>query len=861
MIKNVSSTFKANCKKDSVKYREYIVIDNKEVDIKGNLSDTAYKDDTFFGKFNLKMLKFETENDIDYKKKEFTYYKEVDGEALKIGTFIVTEVKDSDTFESVNVTAYDYGLKLSNPYTTNLNYKNGNITMFQVVQEICNNCDIELENTSLPNGSFIVDSNQFVNGEKYGDVICIVALENGMFATINSNNKLEFIFTNETDEIIEDYVELDDKRDTQPITSVLVAPSEELATAGAVMKDQALINQYGEHWLKIYDSYFANSTTKCQQLISAIFNQVKGFGYSSFKSEYSFLPYLTLGDKIKFKNKEGKLVDSIILRYETNYDEMILEAPSIINASIEYELPETPEEISKKALVKVDQANGEIELIAKATEELNSKTTQLRLDVDKIEGEISDIADITVTSEGTGTIEVLNVAGDSEPIYLKVRPTTKNLALLYPADNLYPSDDLYPLERYLLFKNGSYEQRYRLPADLWYYNSTTYDEFVLDYNNQRSYVIHRVGVNADGTTYVLDSVTEEDFTYPSIPLTEGDYKISLEGHETAYIYARLMANSIYTNQFATKVELNSKITQVNNEIDLSVSQLATNFDKEVENLQGEINVQAGKVVLKADANGNIVKAELTADPAEGTAFNVKADNINFNGKNFNLTSDNMSIISTNFSVDKNGKVTAKEAEITGGDIRLTSSGKVAKITLIDRDDNSQTLQMSPRIIRWMKGTNALMTLAVLDSPVLGLNSATTSEAVNINPYYTTYKNSSNEETIRLSGSSGNISCVSLTQTSLEKYKMNIERYTGALKEIEKIDVYKYNLKVENKDTKKHIGFIIGDKYRYSKEITNNEDNGVELYSMTSLCLQAIKEQQEIINKLQERVSFLENQKI
>ena len=68
MIKNVSNTYKSNCKKDSVKYREYIVIDNKEVDIKGDLSDTAYKDTTFFGKFNLKMLKFETENDIDYKK-------------------------------------------------------------------------------------------------------------------------------------------------------------------------------------------------------------------------------------------------------------------------------------------------------------------------------------------------------------------------------------------------------------------------------------------------------------------------------------------------------------------------------------------------------------------------------------------------------------------------------------------------------------------------------------------------------------------------------------------------------------------------------------------------------------------------
>lgn len=371
MIKNVSSTFKANCKKDSVKYREYIIIDNKEVDIKGALSDTAYKDDTFFGKFNLKILKFETENDINYKKKEFVYYKEVDGEAIKIGTFIVTDVSDSDTFESVNVTAYDYGLKFANPYTTALNYLDGNVTLFQVIQEICTNCGVELENASLPNGSFIVDSNQFVNGEQYGDVVAQASGINGMFATINSNDKLEFIFTNETNEIIEDYIELNNKRDTHPITSVLVATSEDLETAGAVLKDEALIEQYGEHWLKIYSYGFAYSTIKCQQLVEAIFNQVKGFGYSSFKSEYSFLPYLSLGDKIKLKNKDGSLVDSIVLRYETNYDEITFEAPSIINASVDYELPETPEIISKKALIIADQANSKIASITTQTEEIN----------------------------------------------------------------------------------------------------------------------------------------------------------------------------------------------------------------------------------------------------------------------------------------------------------------------------------------------------------------------------------------------------------------------------------------------------------------------------------------------------------
>lgn len=878
MIKNVSNTFKANCKKDSVKYREYIVIDNKEVDIKGNLSDTAYKDTTFFGKFNLKMLKFETENDIDYKKKEFTYYKEVDGEALKIGTFIVTDVSDSDTFESVNVTAYDYGLKFANPYTTNLDYKNGNITMLQVVQEICNNCDIELENTSLPNGSFIVDSNQFVNGEKYGDVICIIALENGMFATINSNNKLEFIFTNETDEIIEDYVELDDKRDTQPITSVLVAPSKDLETAGAVMKDQILINQYGEHWLKIYDSYFANSTTKCQQLISAIFNQVKGFGYSSFKSEYSFLPYLTLGDKIKFKNKEGKLVDSIILRYETNYDEVVLEAPSIINASIEYELPETPEETSKKALVKVDQANGEIELIAKATEELNSKTAKLRLDVDKIEGQITEIADITTTSEGVGTISVLKVAKDSEPIYLKVRPTTKNLALLYPADNLYPSDDLYPLERYLLFKNGSYEQRYRLPADLWYYNSTTYDEFVLDYDNNRCYVIHRVGVNADGTTYILDSVTEEDFTYPSIPLTEGDYQISLEGHETAYIYARLMAQNIYTDQFVTQVEYKAQVNVTSKEISTLVTSKVgkTEVISSINQSAEAVKVKANKIEIDGVMTAINNNTSTTINGDKITTGSITASQI----KTGTITADKVSsdiITTNNFSAQK-----INADNITTGTI---STSRLDSDVITTSNFSAQNINANQIVSGEFKGPNAFFGnqygggvlsyyngvgylacgvngmihpyisalnvsgyngISFRDGQYIGsvgnnkarvhldsnnnLSVVADTNDLYLQGYHVYLKaregyvfaSRNNGTNYKVSTESGNISSLKL-KTNLQKFKN--DDYEQAYDLLKKIDIYRFDYKYKISDNKNEYGFIIDyieenkdyDKFLYFKD--------------------------------------------
>lgn len=114
-------------------------------------------------------------------------------------------------------------------------------------------------------------------------------------------------------------------------------------------------------------------------------------------------------------------------------------------------------------------------------------------------------------------------------------------------------------------------------------------------------------------------------------------------------------------------------------------------------------------------------------------------------------------------------------------------------------------------------------------------------------------------TIRNSGDyycNGNITCVSLTQTSLKENKKNFEKYNGALKEIKNIDIYKYNLKNEEDNSKKHLGFVIGDDFNYSKIVTSNNNKGVDNYSFTSLCLQAIKEQQEQIETLQNQINEL-----
>ena len=104
--------------------------------------------------------------------------------------------------------------------------------------------------------------------------------------------------------------------------------------------------------------------------------------------------------------------------------------------------------------------------------------------------------------------------------------------------------------------------------------------------------------------------------------------------------------------------------------------------------------------------------------------------------------------------------------------------------------------------------------------------------------------------------SGNITCNSLTQTSLESKKKNFEKLENALEIIKDVDIYKYNLLDQSDEDKKHVGFVIGEGFKYRKEITSEENDGVDLYSMISVAYKAIQEQQEQINLLKQEIKEL-----
>lgn len=87
-------------------------------------------------------------------------------------------------------------------------------------------------------------------------------------------------------------------------------------------------------------------------------------------------------------------------------------------------------------------------------------------------------------------------------------------------------------------------------------------------------------------------------------------------------------------------------------------------------------------------------------------------------------------------------------------------------------------------------------------------------------------------------------------STIEK-KKNVRKYTkSAIKEIMNTDIYWFNYKEDDKNSKRRLGTVIGEGYNCSKDILSQTGESISDYSMVALAYKAIQEQQEEIEKMQ-----------
>lgn len=620
-MKQISTSLTSELKQDTIVERDYIIFSGETTRryLWFNLYDDCYKDGNFIGTFVMKRIEITyNDSDLEFKNKEFNAYKEykLDNEtweSINYGTFVVTNVDPSDTKEEITVTAYDYTLKFANTYKTDLDYASGTITLFQVLQEVCQKVGVELENTSVENGDFIVDSNQFGEDSMYGNVITAIAQISCNFAKITPENKLKLLFKNETNITIEtkDYEEFEDKRDTQPYNAVSLGLSDiegENVTlvAQGVDPDEA-------KYLTINDNPFAYTQDKRTQLIQAIFDKINGFGYSSFVLDNCLYPQLECGDLVQIRNKEGQLVDSIVLR--PTFEEVVLnfEAPSTITSTVEYAQPLSAIETAKRAERKVDKANLVITDVVEEVGQYDSRITSVEQSVDKIEQQVNEAITLIRDVEGNGSITLENTSNTS----LYKLSIKGDISLLFGNDGnqygmvpyaqpLYPSSNLFGKNMNLIIEYKEDDKEvYKLPFTyLNYLSQEVADEFILE--DSKVKIIRRVGINSSMQKYELPNEVLEELGDFTIPLKEGNPKIYLQCFDSAIYNATYMIKNAYTEEFATKVDLNSSIEQTNKTITAEVNGKIDTLDKEL-NAKIELKVNTTDLISEINASADIIR--------------------------------------------------------------------------------------------------------------------------------------------------------------------------------------------------------------------------------------------------------------
>lgn len=203
-----------------------------------------------------------------------------------------------------------------------------------------------------------------------------------------------------------------------------------------------------------------------------------------------------------------------------------------------------------------------------------------------------------------------------------------------------------------------------------------------------------------GRLIPMETLEVIEYDFPTIEMTEGDYKISVEdGYDNVYIYGKFVEKNDYTNLFATKVELNSAITQTNESITAQVGKVTSLLGEEVENLNTKIDQTADSITSEVSKT-YATKDELgnySTTTEMNSAIKQSADSItetvsqqitDIDGKvqavegnldlyikkkdtgevvsAFNLATNQVTITSDNFKLTADGKIECKDALITGG---------------------------------------------------------------------------------------------------------------------------------------------------------------------------------------------------
>lgn len=795
-------------------------------------------------------------------------YADLSNEYINTGKYRVERPNNEITANMSQITAYsDLYTNLDSKYVCNINYSTGDKTLSDLYADVCTNLGLTPKSLEFINSTIPIVANPFTNGEKNRTVLQTIAKISCSFVDIdNDTNEIDLCWLSQNEEpdyifYKSDYSSVEGGEVICGPINCLIIKNSQIDDENVTIKDEESIKLNGEHSITISDDYILHNAELRQQAIDSIWNRVKGMKYVDCKlTTYYGKPFLKLGNKIRIYISDTEYFDTYVLKHNFTYDgtfSSVIQSPAL-----------TEQEIKNKQDISLAEALANVQIDVNKQEkqitaliETNS-LTQTKTGVNYVETENSYENGLTKL-KFYGDIHYLfpseeQLGQQSSKCGISKSGVSKAQSFIENTEGLYPSEDLYLVDSYLIIEGEGETKKIQLPYFELNYTENIYDEFILE--KDHAYIIRRL----DENKHPLANESIEEIEEFNIQLYKGYNKIYMESFNLNYEVTYNIQNA-YTDAFATKTELKLAEEEINMEVSKK-----TNSDEIISsiNLSPEkVKIQSGKLDVDAiaeftnsklkDKGSTIINgSNITTGDIDATKVNVvnlNADNIksgNIQSKNYvsntsgtKINLENGTIDTKNFKVDDSGNVNVK-GTIEGSTIKGSYfTGTTENIKLQIGTDNNG----------YMSNNNSLELVYSSDNTrILGI--------------YGKFWNVSNQKACYFSSQAsrfvfvGDVFANNISNSSRATLKKNFEKFNNGLDIVKNTDIYKYHFKTQNDKEKKHIGIVIGNKYRYKKEITTQNNDGIDLYSMIAVAYKAIQEQQQMIDDLKHEIEVLKDEK-
>lgn len=351
-----------------------------------------------------------------------------------LGTFIIMEpeddeVKDNTKFDAMDITTrfnVDFNASYTNDtFTTSFIdtlKAGGSFTAIDLARYVCAQARVEFGNEVFTHSDFIINTNQFTEGNSCRDVMKSIAQLAYGWCSIGWDdkcyiNEIEVDTSNvgETETITNDqYYSLStQKLNYGPINRVVVGP-EDIIGEEAVSEDETSIEAIGVNELDIYDNPITYTKPLREQAILGA-ERLFGLEYSPLEVETIGHPWLKANKPITVVNMEGVERHTYPLSLTISYSGHI-KTTIVVSEPTKNEKQQSYNKTIYKDVrnmkVEVDRQAGVITI-------LNSKTTALEDGLGKLETKVEQ--SVTDTYSKTEIKEIVTGVGADGVVVTSVK--------------------------------------------------------------------------------------------------------------------------------------------------------------------------------------------------------------------------------------------------------------------------------------------------------------------------------------------------------------------------------------------------------------------------------------------------------